>query len=578
MPRNILIVDDTPFWRDVTGDVLRKHGYTTFTAADAQEALNCLRGQPVDLIILDVEMPGMKGLDFLEQLREDGTWKNLPVIMLTGDMRRDHIIRAVQLGAAEYLLKARFSMNKLLTRVQTRLQGPATTQRTPAPKVASPQIAIPAVHATESDIPHLLTRQQAAERVGKAMSGRNLSLTAADVISMANSPEADLTELATLIGRDPVLSARVIHASNRAANAGGRGKVADISEAVRVIGCAKVRDIAVSVGVFDALPTTGDVRFDPIRSWQHSLAVATLCGKLAPPEIAGTAHLVGLCHDLGEYLFRSQFGAEYDQVLCLHASSGKSIYELERHMLGITHAELSKTVVQCLQLPKAISGPIAEFHQSASSGSLLQEQLARILHLADLYANGLLLASSPHARIRPLFQTECRKAVGDSNPSRPDGVHLREEIFSMTNLYATNRKRQAELAEPILEAEPVRVVVVREQSLSAFDPIHAAAESLTEATATEALPSPLELQECEGLIVLTRNDATPGLTPSDIHAAATRKDNSRLPVLWLAAKSSDPDPANPDKLRPTAWPISLDHLAHFIQGLTSSATPIRQIA
>ena len=64
-------------------------------------------------------------------------------------------------------------------------------------------------------------------------------------------------------------------------------------------------------GLFDAIPASGDPNFNPIRYWQHSIAVATLCERLladVPDVDSGIAFVVGLCHDLGELLFDASFG------------------------------------------------------------------------------------------------------------------------------------------------------------------------------------------------------------------------------------------------------------------------------
>ena len=72
-----------------------------------------------------------------------------------------------------------------------------------------------------------------------------------------------------------MLSARILQAANSVSYTSTRGIVSTIPEAVRNIGCATVRDIAATFGVFDAMPASAADGFNPIRCWQHSFAVAT---------------------------------------------------------------------------------------------------------------------------------------------------------------------------------------------------------------------------------------------------------------------------------------------------------------
>jgi hypothetical protein len=316
------------------------------------------------------------------------------------------------------------------------------------------------------------------------------------------------------------------------------------------------------------MPAPSDDRFDPIRSWQHSLAVATICGRIASPETAGTAYLIGLCHDLGEILFRTHFGTEYNQVLLAHAASGKPLLELERLILGVTHGELVRTILQRLELPDVIARPIASFHESAMSGGAPSDRLGRILQIADLYGTGILLAASEQSMVRPLSRSECRAAVGADDPPRPDGVQLRGEIYAMTALFARlSAKGHAKVVEPFYARRPVRLLVVREGSLSSFDPMCAALESLAEVAVTDGLPTPGELADYKGLVILARGDTITGFTSPDVAAAALQSNGTLIPTLWLVSRSSKSSLHKSGEILPTTWPTSLNQLADFIRQL-----------
>lgn len=119
----VLVVDDMAVFREPIAAALRHYGYETLSAADGREALDQTRAHRPDLILLDVAMPVMDGLAFLEKLRADADIAKTPVILLTAVTERDYVLKARALGASSYLLKSQFSLTELLERV-TRLAGP----------------------------------------------------------------------------------------------------------------------------------------------------------------------------------------------------------------------------------------------------------------------------------------------------------------------------------------------------------------------------------------------------------------------------------------------------------------------
>lgn len=114
-----MLVDDSESDRTTLAKVLRRKGYEVITASGGREALEVLKTSAPNLIVLDVAMPDIDGLQLLSMLHENPTWRSLPVIMLTGVSDTLTIQRAEQLGAREYLVKAAFSVAQLLDIVET---------------------------------------------------------------------------------------------------------------------------------------------------------------------------------------------------------------------------------------------------------------------------------------------------------------------------------------------------------------------------------------------------------------------------------------------------------------------------
>lgn len=100
---SILVVDDESQLRLTLALMLRQDGYKVETAANAQEALHSLREGPFDLMFLDLNMPGMNGIDLLVEIHR--LFPKLPVLILTAHATMDSAIQAVRLGARDYLMK-----------------------------------------------------------------------------------------------------------------------------------------------------------------------------------------------------------------------------------------------------------------------------------------------------------------------------------------------------------------------------------------------------------------------------------------------------------------------------------------
>lgn len=111
----ILVVDDTPGTLEVLQRSLTAEGYTTYTALNAVDALNLLDGTSVDLVITDLKMPRISGIDLIRHVREN--YKDTAVMMITGYATVESAVEAVRSGAEEYVPKP-FTDDELLAAVR----------------------------------------------------------------------------------------------------------------------------------------------------------------------------------------------------------------------------------------------------------------------------------------------------------------------------------------------------------------------------------------------------------------------------------------------------------------------------
>ena len=110
----ILVVEDDPFIRSVYEEILVKSGHTPETAKDGREGLEKAEANEPDLIILDMLMPELDGIAFLEKYDLKAKHPNVKVIVLSNMMLQDKVNRAIELGASNYKTKALFSPREMV--------------------------------------------------------------------------------------------------------------------------------------------------------------------------------------------------------------------------------------------------------------------------------------------------------------------------------------------------------------------------------------------------------------------------------------------------------------------------------
>ncbi|GAA0713367.1 chemotaxis response regulator CheY [Vreelandella titanicae] len=103
---SFLVVDDFPTMRRIVRSLLKELGFTNVDEAeDGQDALNKLRAGKFEFVVSDWNMPNLDGLEMLKEIRQDDALKDLPVLMVTAEAKKENIIAAAQAGANGYVVK-----------------------------------------------------------------------------------------------------------------------------------------------------------------------------------------------------------------------------------------------------------------------------------------------------------------------------------------------------------------------------------------------------------------------------------------------------------------------------------------
>jgi DNA-binding response OmpR family regulator len=122
----VIIADDDDLLRQLVSHQLHQRGFATRCVSDGEELLTTLAEVRPDLIVLDAMMPGIDGYETLRRLRAGRTAPGVPVIMLTAKRREADIVRALELGASDYVSKP-FLPDELALRVKQLILRPSAS-------------------------------------------------------------------------------------------------------------------------------------------------------------------------------------------------------------------------------------------------------------------------------------------------------------------------------------------------------------------------------------------------------------------------------------------------------------------
>ena len=125
----IVVADDDRMFRKAAETTLRRQGYAVAIASDGEEALQLIRSERPNIIVLDLIMPKLQGFDVLQVLKQDSVTAAIPVIVLSSLTQEQDKQEALDLGAAAYFNKATLSLGELVKQVERTLaNGQASCQ------------------------------------------------------------------------------------------------------------------------------------------------------------------------------------------------------------------------------------------------------------------------------------------------------------------------------------------------------------------------------------------------------------------------------------------------------------------
>jgi DNA-binding response OmpR family regulator len=118
MSKKVLIVEDDKFLRELLGKKLAQVGYTAILAVNGEEGLEKVKKDKPDIVLLDLILPGINGFEFLEKRKSDPAISSVPVIILSNLGQREDIEKGLKLGAKDFLVKAHFTPQEIVNKLQ----------------------------------------------------------------------------------------------------------------------------------------------------------------------------------------------------------------------------------------------------------------------------------------------------------------------------------------------------------------------------------------------------------------------------------------------------------------------------
>jgi len=120
--RKILFIEDDSSLQKNLNDFFKKQNYQILSAFDGQTGLEMAKKEIPDLILLDLILPKLKGLNVLEELKKDDLTKNIPVIIFSNLEQTQDIEKAIEKGAKGYLLKNEYSLKEIAEKIKENLK------------------------------------------------------------------------------------------------------------------------------------------------------------------------------------------------------------------------------------------------------------------------------------------------------------------------------------------------------------------------------------------------------------------------------------------------------------------------
>lgn len=372
--KRILFVDDEPNVIDGLRRMLRKErkDWDMAFAGSATEALGLLEQQPFDVIVTDLQMPGMNGAQLLEKVVDQ--YPQMVRIVLSGHGDEKSTTRAMRV-VHQYISK-------------------------PTDPEAL-RLAITRACSTKS----IIGDERVRGAIARCDTLPSPPMLYMQLNSAMNSDKSDARQIARLVSQDVALAAKILQLVNSSFFGLGR-RVSSIDQTVALLGITRIKALVLTEVILKQFrPPERLKEFACGTFWEHSSMVAELARLISREEgqrddRPDQAFTAGLLHDIGKLIFASQFQDEYLQVLRESHETGEPLSVVEMRTMGVNHAEVGSYLLALWGLPPRLIEAVTLHHEPSK---LEYDGLCAVtaVHVADALAHEAPMSASDFETTAP---------------------------------------------------------------------------------------------------------------------------------------------------------------------------------
>jgi len=122
MVKKVLLIEDDPFLGSLLGNRLKRDGLEVVIAKNGGDAMKQIKADPPALILMDLILPGKSGFEIMEEIKADPQIPKIPIVIISNLGQEADIARGRELGAVEYIVKARTSIDELVSKIKSYLK------------------------------------------------------------------------------------------------------------------------------------------------------------------------------------------------------------------------------------------------------------------------------------------------------------------------------------------------------------------------------------------------------------------------------------------------------------------------
>lgn len=368
----ILFVDDEPNILDSLRLMLRsmRSTWEMNFANGGVEALALLADNPHDVVVSDMRMPGMDGAQLLREVQ--AKYPETVRLILSGYSEQESVMRTVKL-AHQYLSKP-CRPEVLKEHIVKALRLRDIIQSPDLRKLISKIETLPSLPQVYNEL----------------------------MAELANE-NASLQRIAEIVNQDVGMSTNVLKLVN-SAFFGLPTHAANVQHAVKMLGTETIRVLVLSIHLFSKLPNGELPGFSLKKLWEHCTRVSCLAKGLAahertPMAVQDECFIAGMLHDVGKLLLLSSLPDAYKEVVTRVQTENRRLYEVEREMLGATHAELGGYLISLWGFKDSIVEAIC-WHHSQEKVSLDELSPLTMVTLANAFDHELVVLSEDRAQCK----------------------------------------------------------------------------------------------------------------------------------------------------------------------------------